>query len=233
MYKNLAPFSYGRKRLELFSTVQYKHLNKTITFPVSLVELNNVAHSYPVVWQRNKDGVELVALVGLEPDHNYALSGHPNFVRCNLLILEAYPFALGKTDKEGHWQILVDEVIGQGEDDPAALRNAEGELSEEADHRLSALRVFAESYGRTQTLSQQLDQAGLLKPWDVSLKIGDRFVGLRGLEVLDRDVDIRRLKLAGVIEQVGWDAIHLATMHELSLFRMQNLLEARTAAQAA
>lgn len=233
MYKNLAPFSYSRKRMELFNIGQYKHLNKTIIFPVSLVEVNNIGHSYPVLWRRNKDGVELVALVGLEPDHNYALSDDPNFVQCNLLILEAYPFALAKTDTVNHWQILVDEVMGQGEDEPASLRSETGELSKEANRRLSALRVFAESYRRTQALSQLLDQADLLQPWDVSLRIGQRFLGLEGLEVLDRDVARRRLKLAGVIAQAGWDAIHLATIHDLSLFRMQNLVEAHTAAQAA
>jgi len=232
MYKKLFPFLYESTKIDLHPISQYRHLHENVLLPISLIEIDTVAGVFPVLWRRTMEGAELCVLTGLEPNHNLAASDLSRFSRRHPLILRAYPFALAQGSDARHWQVLVDDAPAREGAPPLPLRAQSGELSAEAERRLTALKLFAESYPRTKELSQRLDAAGLLQPWDISLKIGGRFLGLEGLAVLDRDLVRRRRKLAGLVAQMGWDIIHLAAIHDLSLFKMQDLVDAQRVATA-
>lgn len=224
MYQSIAPLKQGED-YALFETLEYASLGNALVVPVASIEANALAHHYPIVWRRVGDDYELVAFISLSVPHLESFRRELESGMPRPLLVEAYPLALAFPDSEdGRSVVMIDEVPRPADAlaSPVFLRG--GALSAPASRRMGALRVFGSDIGRTRAFTRTLAAAGLLADWPLRLRIGGDGVEIDGLCVLVQE-EAQRAALPAVIAEHGFALAEFVTLHDLSLFNMQRLVD--------
>ena len=153
------------------------------TAPLVAAEFPRACLSFPIAWIDNGGSYEPVALLGLVESQNLfvdaALRWLADYVPAHF---RAQPFRLIATDP-GQYTLGVREDIGLVTDNGSGnpFFNDSGELSELLQQVVVMLRKLESNRAATQTASDALVDAGLLKPWDLSSIIDGERCRLHGL----------------------------------------------------
>lgn len=224
IYVNLRDFSDDLNKVKLYKLSDYLHIHNLLTVPAVIVEAENIASQFPLVWQRVGDEMVFVALMGLEPGDNQFLKNECETDTVPLLALKAYPFVAGRLKKNGsESSMLIDDAPVKASIMQDSRCQPQSKRDEEISRRLAAARIFAHSKPHTDAISQRLVEADVLQPWRFGLQFKNRAISIEGLYILNRNPQVRYSRIKQVLQEIGHDAIRIAELHELSLFRMQQL----------
>ncbi len=223
LYRDLHPITEIADSLVLYPVGDYPHLRSVQTVPVVLTEAERVAAEYPLAWQRIAGKMTLVALTCLEAGENAPLIPLDGDGEPLLLALKSYPFAVGAIDEVTSLPVLYDHAPARKAARPLPLYDRNGRLHLHALRRLAAARIFTHGMGLTALLSQRLEEAGALQPWEFALQFEKRAISISGLFILDRDVTMKNQKIGRIVEECGRDIVRLCELHEISLYRMHSL----------
>ncbi|TXN07163.1 SapC family protein [Methylobacterium sp. WL103] len=217
MYVNLREVHEIEGAFDLYGEMEYGDRELRQAVPLVVREAFTLARFYPVIWRRMSLGLELVALRSLVPD------GGPGMDRpVRPLLVEAFPFAAAETADAQHVLMIDQTAIPAYAGLPAFT--AHGEASHEMQRRINALQVFLHDRAKTRALTQTLLSHDLLDPWDVDLTIDDQRVALTGLAIVTRDPGTRWHRLREAKLDGDIDLVRLLVAHDLSLFKMQELV---------
>lgn len=221
MYLNLRPLKRSNQE-KSHSRSQYRSSGYASFVPIVAVEIRALARNFPLVWRKRDDEFELGALMFLMEGFGEQRAHMLSRIRCPLLV-EAYPLALA-AGREDQATVLVDDIGPESDQAGQAIFNENGEATDAGARRLAALRIFAEGRSDTNAMSRTLAGAGLLEDWPVKLPVDGEIVELRGLAIVARRQE-RRDALPALIEKQGLPLAELVTLHDLSLFNMQSLVD--------
>lgn len=219
MYAKLEPLRRDAT-LRLRSLAEYTASGYAVFVPVALIELWPLARRFPIVWRSTEGGSEIGALLFLTSGHGPVRARFLAEGQLPLLV-EAYPLALSDT-VEDRSAVLIDDVpLGPGGE---AVFGPDGRTTEAGARRLSALQIFANDVPRARASTAVLEEAGLIEDWPVRLAIAGDSVELEGLRILTRNPRLRA-GIPALAERHGFAVAQLATLHDLSLFNMQRLVD--------
>lgn len=219
MYVRLEPLQRD-SALRLRPLIEYQASGYAVFVPVALIELSPLAHRFPIVWRRTENSSELGALLFLTAGHGPVRARFLGEGQLPLLV-EAYPLALSDT-VEDRSAVLIDDVpLGPGGE---AVFGPDGRTTEAGARRLSALQIFANDVPRARACTAALAEAGLIEDWPVRLAIAGDAVELEGLRILTKNPRLRA-GIPALAERHGFSIAQLATLHDLSLFNMQRLVD--------
>lgn len=136
--------------------------------PVNHQELIQLIGQFVLAIEQSPQGLRLVALLSLVPGTNAYVDGQGKWRAPYVPArLRAYPFGLQPTP-DGQRLAALDPASGLF--DPQGLQgqplfNDQAQPTPEVAQLLKFLNQVAQAETRTESLCQQLNQAGLLKPW--------------------------------------------------------------------
>ncbi|MGE7417337.1 SapC family protein [Methylobacterium tarhaniae] len=205
--------------------IEYPGIGDKLIMPIVAIEARALAQHYPLVWRRTGDVCELAALVSLSAPHKTSLDEDMTRGIPLPLLMGAYPLSVAPgvfPDSRG--VVLIEETVAASSRPGMPVFLDNGAPSAEAAHRLRALEVFASDYARTAVYSRVLAERGLLVDWPLRLQIGDEGVEIEGLCVLAHPL-ARGEALQALVAEHGFPFAELVTLHDLSLFNMQRLVD--------
>lgn len=209
----------------LYDLSDYPVLASVIAFPIVAIEARALAHHYPLVWRKAGEGHELIALISLSAPHDYTLRRDFELGLARPLLLEAFPLSVALADaNDPRGTVLIEEAETREGAQGEAIFAESGTPSAAAARRLSALEVYAGDHARTHAYTRALSEHGLLIDWPLRLKIGDSGLEFDGLSVL-APPQARMAGLKAAISEHGFSLAELVTLHDLSLFNMQRLVD--------
>lgn len=224
MYQSVVPLKQGADHA-LFEPTDYPSVGDMLVVPIAAIEAKVLAHHYPIVWRRQGSHYEMVALLSISAPHLTSFRDEFERGMPRPLLIEAYPLAVAFSESEGErGAVLIDDVPRpEGATGvPAFLPS--GTMSPGAGRRMAALQVYASDVTRTAAYTRALAAAGLMKDWPLRLRIGADAVEMDGLCVLAPG-DQARVVLAATVIEHGFPLAELVTLHDLSLFNMQRLVD--------
>jgi hypothetical protein len=220
MYKRLVPLDQARHaRLGIAPISDYGFARATLSVPVVMDEIADVAREYPIVFPTQ--GGLPVALMGVEAGSN-AYVGPDGDWRATYVpaSLRAYPFAAARAGAsseaaaeatEPRIVVAIDEASPLVlEDEGAAIFDSEGKLVGPAAVAVALLRRLRAASPVTEALVQAIDAAGLLIEQPIRIRAegrqdrevtGIRVLNERALNALSSDA-FAALRRAGALPLV-------------------------------
>jgi hypothetical protein len=161
---------------------------------LSAMELPKAALSYPIGFLKQNEEFLAVALMGIEPTRNLYIDKKGNFLANYIpALIRISPFTLA-TSSTSERIICVDETIVYGQEGEPFFE-PDGTLSESLQKIRDFLSALDANLTQTQKAIAVLNEAKLIKPWDIQIptKSGTRRIeGLyctdeAGLNTIDKD----------------------------------------------
>jgi hypothetical protein len=188
-----------------------------VTLPVAPVEVPVLVQRFPVVWRKDGDTYDLVALTGLTRSHDYWLP-RPGSRDMLPLALRAFPLIVEDLNDAAHFPVLVDAAtLLPDEDADIARKTAEFE------QRVTALTAFAQSRRQLAPVTEDLIEFAALVPWEVDFADATQRITVEGLHYVDYSFLGSRWHRK-MVERHGWLAASLLTLHRISLHRVGTML---------
>lgn len=149
--------------------------------PVVMEEANLVQVLMPLAFfsPKQNDQFDLVGVQSLDPSHNlFLLPNGEWFMHYTPAYYRTYPFALIPGPDNEKLHLCIDNESNQVKEgdqggNSFALLSEAGEPSEKTKMVLHFLHLYRQQGQKTKQLVQQLQQAGLLEPWDIKVKSVD------------------------------------------------------------
>lgn len=226
MYRSVGPLKQGAEH-SVFELADYASLGDALVVPVAAIEARVLAHHYPLVWRRSGEHYEMVALLSLTTPHVRSFRRDLEQGLPRPLLVEAYPFAVafapsGSDQERG--AVLIDDVPAPEGATGSPVFQPSGTMTPTASRRMTALQVFASDAARTAAYARAFAGAGMMSDWPLQLRIGGDGIDIGGLSVLSRQGG-GRAGLAAAVTEHGFPLAELVTLHDLSLFNMQRLVD--------
>lgn len=146
------------------------------TQPVVQMEAGKVASEFPLAFRKHGEIWELLALLGVQPGHNLAVSHEGKWLgRYVPALIRAWPFAVATPAGSAEPILCVDEstglvgAAGEGE----AFFDAGAQPSKALSAVVNFLRQLAVNRARTRLACKALADAGVLKPLKLGLRLPD------------------------------------------------------------
>ncbi|MFG1463055.1 SapC family protein [Xanthobacter sp. DSM 24535] len=205
----------GHRRI--YSQIAYPVVRDLQTVPAVHMESLDLAAWYPLVWLRDAEGLELLALRSFLP----LGAGHSQTalrnVRALPLLLQAYPFACPPDQPQD--AIFVDDAVADQPDNTGAtILTPNGSPSRASAQRIYAAAYFRSAYDITRRMSAALDAGGLLEPWDMGLP-ADPPLGPFPQFLILRPAALASDVFGPFVHMFGLAGMRLLNAHALSLFR--------------
>lgn len=153
-------------------------------------ELSNALTALPLAFNKNGDGVWLVGLMSLMPGSNNFVTPDGRWNAAYIPALyRAHPWALvDHPDNPDDKLLCVEQIclVPASEDHPA-LFNEDGSPSEKLQETVDFWKDFSVARSTTRLLCKQLQEAGLLEPWDLTVQIDEQETRFEGLLRVSED----------------------------------------------
>ncbi len=209
----------------LHPLIAYPGIGEKLLMPIVAIEARALAHHYPLVWRRTGNAYELVALVSLSAPHKKDLDQDISRGIPLPLLMEAYPLSVAAGDlQNSRGVVLIEDAVAEPDRPGMPVFMENGAPSPEAARRLRALEVVASDHARTAAYTRGLAERGLLVDWPLRLQIGEEGIEIEGLCVLVHPLG-RGESLKPLIAEHGFPFAELMTLHDLSMFNMQRLVD--------
>lgn len=193
--------------------------------PIGLGELSRIVGVFPVVLVRRRGGgVAACALLGLEAGRNLFVDGKGRWSGEYVpAVLRAYPFRMAADDRRG-------PVLCVDEDSGMLHEGSEGEpLFDEhgspSDFMLKLVRFLKDLTADAQNTSKacaDLDEAGLIVPWPITVRLGGADQLLKGLFQVDENA-LNELGAEALRALRDSGALSLAYGQRFSAWRLRTL----------
>ena len=220
-----------------FAFAQEDHL-----IPVVLAELPRLVPVMPLVFVPLGEGYQVVGLTSLQPGTNLYVSPDGQWLVDYVpAALRIYPFGLAKAaGREGDLVCFDTESgrlvqAGQGE----AFYDAAGEPTQTVKDIIALLAQLGANRIATQTAVDALHAAGIIQPWKLAIKDGERTANVEGLFFIDEarfaalpDDVFLSLRAAGALSLVYTHLLSLLQLNRFAkLVQVQQQLRSQRAPQ--
>ena len=134
-------------------------------------------------------GYQLVAITSLQPGINLYVAPDGKWLGAYIpAALRAYPFQLAQQEGAGEFMLCIDEASGlvvEITEDGNAFFDDQDQPTQEVKDIVDFLAAFEASRTVTQGAVNALADAGLITPWEINLKQGEKVVPVEGLFSVD------------------------------------------------
>jgi hypothetical protein len=229
---NLTPVTHQRHATMKWRRPQsFDFARNRIAVPLSGFELADAALAFPLAFLRDGDSYFVAALLGVQQDHNLFVDGGGRWLGRHVpAVFRSYPFAMGLTG-QGQPVLCVDEDSGLVSEGSAgeAFFTPEGGVSAALQPVVSFLEEVQHGNTVVRAACASLQQAGLIEPWPLAMKRGDRETKLEGLFRIN-ETALAALPDAQFLELRKHGALAAAHTQLLSMRNMSRLAELAGAA---
>lgn len=201
--------------------------NRTVV-PLVASELSRASVALPIGFIKHEDRFVPVAIVSLDGVSNALVAPDGRWIgRYVPAELRGYPFTLAP-NSEGQHVLCFDQSSGLLRDDLSGEPFFEetGDVAKPTHNVMSFLKAVEKDRSSTATICEELEQAGLIVPWDITLKTKGGDQKLRGLHKIDENAfnalseeAFLALRKASIIPVVYCQLIsmqHLSTLGRLT-----------------
>ena len=158
--------------------------------PLVGVELGRVVLSMPAGFIEQGAGYQLVGITSLLPGTNLYVAPDGRWLGGNIPVaLRGYPFYLLPQKSSGKLVLCINEASGlvvEGEEDGIAFFDDQDKPSQAITDILNELNSIEAARVVTQGAVDALADAGLIIPWEINLKDGEKVVPVKGLFQVDK-----------------------------------------------
>lgn len=205
----------GRRRI--FAQRAYPPVRELERVAVVHSEAFELASWFPIVWHREGEQLELVALRTLLPKGFGHPAGSPAAAASLPLVLKAYPIA--PSDASAPNLLWIDDVVAdQPTDMGAPLLNRSGAANLGTRQRIEALAQFQKGLPLTHDMTRLLDQLGLFVPWNLDHPDRPELGPFPGYFTLKVEA-LETAEFMPFTRRFGLEGLALIAAHTLSLFR--------------
>jgi hypothetical protein len=157
--------------------------------PLVGVELSKAVPVMPTGFIKLDAGYQLVAITSLQPGTNLFVAPDGKWLGAYIpAALRAYPFQLAQQEGAGEFILCINEASGlvvENTEDGNAFFDDQDEPSQAIKDILNFLTEVEASRALTQGAVNALADAGLITPWQINLKQGEKVVPVEGLFRID------------------------------------------------
>lgn len=203
----------------------YRFASEKIVCPIDYTEVSKASVNMPVAFLKSEHGFHLVAIHGLLESINLYVDANGRWLADYVpLEYRLYPFLLAQTD-DGRAILCIDEDSG------LITESADGQPFFEDEQPSPLIKSVMETLTarhsqrlRTQQITQQLAEAGLLKEWKLEFKLNNEDKQLNGLFCADESA-IASLSGEQLVALRDSSALALMYCQMLSMHQVQYLLK--------
>jgi len=205
------------------------------------VELGKVALVMPIGFIKQEGGYQLVAITSLQPGTNLYVAPDGKWLGAYIpAALRGYPFRLLQQENAENFTLCINEASGlvvDSEEDGNSFYDDQDQPTQGIKDILNFLSDVEGSRAVTQTAVNALADAGLITPWQLNLKQGEKVVPVKGLFHVDEaalnkldDEDFLAVRKAGGLA-VAY--AQLLSMNQLAVLERLGELQGQILAQTA
>ena len=199
----------------IYAPVAYRVVRDTAVVPIVMGEAFRLASFFPVVWRRREGDFELVVVRGLMDENAAQPAG---FRGIHPLVLQAYPFVLGRQSDEPGPRLIDDAIADAPTDIGAPVTAPDGRPSLATTLRFRMLDLVERQLPATRALADALGAAELLQPWELTFDIEGEQIGIPDLFIARQDA-FDSGAYCDIVGRHGPAAAELLALHRISLFR--------------
>jgi hypothetical protein len=157
--------------------------------PLVGAELSKVVPAMPTGFIKLDAGYQLVAITSLQPGTNLYVAPDGNWLGEYIpAALRAYPFQLAQQEGAENFILCINEASGlvvENTEDGNAFFDDQDQPTQGIKDILNFLTKVEASRAVTQGAVNALADAGLITPWEINLKQGEKVVPVEGLFSID------------------------------------------------
>jgi hypothetical protein len=220
----------------------YAFAAEETVIPLVGAELSKVAPVMPTGFTKLDAGYQLVAITSLQPGKNLYVAPDGKWLGGYIpAALRGYPFKLAQQEGSGEFILCINESSGlvvEDVDDGNAFFDDQDQPTQGIKDILNFLIKIKANRDVTQGAVNALADAGLITPWQINLKQGEKVVPVKGLYSVDEaalnkldDEDFLAVRKAGglaIAYAQLFSMNQLAVLESLGELRGQ-ILEQQTA----
>lgn len=209
-------------RRRIYSPQSYAPVRNVSVVPVTYSECTALASWFPLVWRRQRQGIEFVAVRALVDDQH----AQPKPARGHLpLILRAYPFILDPSDPIGpNARRMMDDVFADAPTDVGAtITTLQHRLSRGTIARFRFLDRFAREFPAVVEIGEAIATLDEFEPWPLKFDIDGHRIDVPDLMVI-RPSAFESGRFAPLLERFGTPCGTMLGLHRISIFRAGGLL---------
>ena len=220
----------------------YAFVAEDAGIPLVGAELGKAALAMPIGLIKIDAGYQLVAITSLQPGTNLYVAPDGKWLGGYIpAALRGYPFQLAQQEGSGEFILCINESSGlvvEGVDDGNAFFDDQDQPTQGIKDILNFLIKIKANRDVTQGAVNALADAGLITPWQINLKQGEKVVPVKGLYSVDEaalnkldDEDFLAVRKAGglaIAYAQLFSMNQLAVLESLGELRGQ-ILEQQTA----
>jgi len=167
----------------------YAFAAERTVIPLVGAELSKVAPAMPAGFIKLDAGYQLVAITSLQPGINLYVAPDGKWLGAYIpAALRAYPFQLAQQEGAGEFMLCIDEASGlvvENTEDGNAFFDDQDQPTQGIKDILDFLTAIKASRDATEGAVNALADAGLIMPWKINLKQGEKVVPVEGLFSID------------------------------------------------
>ena len=167
----------------------YAFVAEDSVIPLVGAELSTAALAMPIGFIKLDAGYQLVAITSLQPGTNLYVAPDGKWLGGYIpAVLRAYPFQLAQHEGAGEFILCINEASGlvvENTEDGNAFFDDQDQPTQGIKDFLNFLTQIKASRDGTEGAVNALADAGLITPWEINLKQGEKVVPVEGLYSVD------------------------------------------------
>ena len=183
----VTPESHGKKVWKQADNYTFSAADTVI--PLVVAELSRAITAMPIGFIKQEFGYQLVAIASLQPGQNLYVAPDGKWLGTYIpSVLRAYPFVMLKPRNAEKPVLCINEGSGlvlERSEEGNAFFDEKNHPSQEIKDILNFLSTVEASRDVTQGAVNALADAGLITPWEINLKQGEKVVAVSGLFRID------------------------------------------------
>src|SRR5262245_7917075 len=201
----------------------YDFIEKLALVPLGGSELSQAVPAMPIGFIEHPTGAYvMVAIMGLSNDSNAFVGPGGQWLGSYVpAVLRSHPFSLIGSDGSEQKMLGIDEDCGLLVDDPAGegvekFFEPDGSEAPATKSVTELLRFTERDLAMTNRAVAALAEAGVIKPWPLTVQVGNQQVTVNGLHCIDEPA-LNTLADASFLQLRGTSSLVIAYGHLLSM----------------
>jgi hypothetical protein len=163
----------------------YTHAVTDVLVPLMVSELTRAQQGLPIAFTKVNDKVLPAAVLGIAQGKNLFVAPNGRWAGDYVpAYFRAYPFRFAQAEN-GQQVLCFNEDSGLMGSEGTRFFDDKGEPSDVLKQILTFLQSIESARAPTERTCQAIDDAGLLVPWDIQVKVGDEQKAMQGLYRVD------------------------------------------------
>jgi hypothetical protein len=245
--EELVPINSERHAKKMWKGVtDYTFVAEQNAIPLVGAELSKVIRMMPTGFTKVNGEYQLVAITSLQPGTNLYVTRDGIWIAGYIpAALRAYPFQLAQQEGTEELILCVNEASGlvvENTEDGYAFFDDQGQPTKKTKDTLNFLTKMKASGDVTKSAAKALADAGVITPWKVNLKQGEKVVPVEGLFGVDEvalnkmdDEDFLAVRKAGGLPLAYAQILsmsQIAVLERLGEIQSENVAKQRASLEA-